>query len=298
VGIEEMENGMSTTYDRMDAAIALVGDEQWWGRVASAPVISELVDRASTADAAGDSRGGLLLERLDEQSRVRFGVPAVAVAADTYLVDDQSGTHIRGLSSYASAKIAGIQAAEKRMNDFGLRSKAVNVERDFAVTEEAMKTLGAEGAAATLRVLDGIREMSGPDHEELLRMVWDLNAHPWDRGPLRDQAVYELEGTIHGSVEGIDIPNRDNLHDMVDAAVPEESRGVDIVAGIVSRANDRVALEARVARQDMVTNRSASAAGFPLSAGDSLLRARAAQSPTAAQRSTATASSSAGVTLD
>lgn len=275
---------MSKTYDRMDAAIDLAADQMWWTNVASEPVLSDLLERAAVAEIGGDARGQLLRTRLDELSKVFFGVPAEQVGPGRARPVDELGDN-PCVSSFASATIAGIQAAEERMHDFGLRSSEVLVPSDFVVTEDTRRQLGAEGAAATLRVLDGIRELQGADEEKLLCMVWDLNAHPWDRGPLRDQARYQLEGTIDGQAEGIDSLDREDLQTMIEEVAHEESHGVSAVAGIVSRANDRETLQARVARQGAVTARETSAASFPVSAAASLRSAHGVTSPAPAHRS-------------
>lgn len=256
---------MSETFDRIDAAMLLSAQYRWWGNY-SASELPEMLEIADAAQAADDPRGAELHSRLEREA-LSDGWDSAEEAARLTEPPLLPVSRIGAVSAFGGAAIDGVRAAEERMNDFGLRSHATSNRGDFRVTDDARRALGAEGAAATLRVLEGVRDAERLDQAALVGMVRDLHANPWDGGPMRrlaEDAVYSEVG--------------DHLVEPVRAAVnhvvPEQANGTRLVADIVTLENDREALRARAA----AAGREMNAERFSVGAGaDSLAGERGRQ---------------------
>lgn len=300
-------------FQDVDGALALANDPRWWADVAPVDVLGLVEYRWQEHDPA-DQRYSTLEQILDERTGELYGVPAADFAdgaiPDSYRRSRNDAAPAVGsdrLSAYEEVVVRGIHDADARMADFGLRSTNIAYGSPVELSDEARVILGAEGAAATLRVAEKIGAVGQPTDESLLRMTWDLQANPWDSGPLRRDAVEQLSNSIGAYSDKLAAPTAERLNDVLEAEVPDERRGIHAVASRVSRDTDKEALRGRVeaakvlqnreAPRSAETSRSASAAAFPLSAADSLRSARSAQSPAVAQR-TATAGTSASVAME
>lgn len=152
------------------------------------------------------------------------------------------------VDGYEKAVIAGVRSADARLVAFGIDSAAVAFGRPPAASKEARIILGAEGAAATLRVARALQEHARPTTESVLRMVQDLHANPWDDGPLR---VYTVQSLHHAAEvahpDEVIVPTPVRLADALDAGDVEiQARGLELTATQIARANDVDALNQRI----------------------------------------------------
>jgi hypothetical protein len=162
--------------------------------------------------------------------------------------DDMEPAPTSDFDGYEKAVIAGVRSADERLAAFGIDSTAVAFGRPPTVSKEARIILGAEGAAATLRVARALQENARPTTENVLRMVQDLHANPWDDGPLRAYTVQSLHHAAEvGHPDEVIVPTPVRLADALDASDVEiQARGLELTATQIARANDVDALNQRI----------------------------------------------------
>lgn len=89
--------------------------------------------------------------------------------------------------SLEEARQRGVDRAVKRLDELGVHYETVYTGGTPSMQRSAFEALRAEGARATLKVAEVLR--NSPDLTDVLNAATELDAAPWDRGPTRDSVV-------------------------------------------------------------------------------------------------------------
>lgn len=235
---------MDRTFTDVDGAAALVNDPHWWAEPRHGDVrrFLEYVDTAPDI-----AQAQALAEALDTKTREHHGVPAW-VYAESFRADAPRppAPTPGALTAYETVTVQGVQDAEARLSELGVNPSSVAYGQNPDISDETRRTLAAEGAAATLRVHDQLAETPQLTDEAMLRLTWDLEAHPWDSGPLRTEAQTNLRTHIADRSEGLALPSTERMATVLNHHAPEAARGASTVAGQIARATSREALKSTV----------------------------------------------------
>lgn len=123
--------------------------------------------------------------------------------------------------SLEAARQRGVDRAVKRLDELHVHYETVYTGGKPSMDRPAFEALRAEGARATLRVADVLR--NSPDLEDVLNAATELDAAPWDRGPTRD-SVLESVGYFLEQ-HGVD----ESWRDLTAAHDDDEWVAVDVV---------------------------------------------------------------------